>query len=82
MKISAQDLDDHVAEHGALTPNGFLIFNFGWAQFFWTEQDRYVNNQPCLDDSAVEWILDRIGNQLGVGVDGLSPECNDNTNMM
>ncbi len=79
VKITWQDLEDNVARHGPLSADGFLLFNYGWSQYYWTDQAKYFDNQPCLEDSAVEWIHTHGATQLGVGVGAIAPECADNS---
>ncbi len=67
----------HITAYGAKAKAAdFLLFNLGWDKYWGTET--YLGQYPCLNDEAINFILE--GNYKGIGFDvmGIDPIDDEN----
>ncbi|XP_063714895.1 kynurenine formamidase-like [Symsagittifera roscoffensis] len=76
--LRAEHLEPFVEHYGPIESGSFLFINTGWGDHYWSDGEKYAKEPACLGESAVDWVLEHAPDILGLGIDGLSPECGDN----
>lgn len=75
-KATVQDIQEFEKKHGIIKPKSFVIFYTGWSRF-WDEPKKYHNNLvfPSISADAAQLLVER--NVVGLGIDSLSPDCDE-----
>ena len=76
MIVTADDFNLFVEMHGPIEPHAFVIVHSGWSQYFFSDNKTYEDNATCLDESAIDWLIENAPDMKGFGMEALSPECN------
>lgn len=67
----------HITTYGAkATAADFLLFNLGWDKYWGTEI--YLGQYPCLNDEAINFILESNYKGIGFDVMGIDPINDEN----
>lgn len=67
----------HITTYGAkATAADFLLFNLGWDKYWGTET--YLGQYPCLNDEAINFILEGSYKGIGFDVMGIDPINDEN----
>ncbi len=75
-KVSVEDIENFEKNYGIIKPRTFVLVNTGWSKF-WNDPAKYHNNLrfPSVSAQAAELLLKR--NIAGLGIDTLSPDCDE-----
>ncbi|XP_075251930.1 isatin hydrolase-like [Convolutriloba macropyga] len=76
--IEAEDLQNFVDQNGAIESGSFVIMFTGWGKYYWDGGDKYIMEQTCIGETAIDWLLENARDVKGIGIDGVSPECMSN----
>ncbi len=71
--VMPEIISKYESEHGAIRPNTFVLFSFGWSRH-WTNPVKYRNDLrfPSVHESTAKLLLER--NIAGLGTDTLSAD--------
>jgi len=72
--LSEDQLREWESHHGALQAGDIVLLDFGWAQHWGLRPNdqRYLENWPCLGMDAAKYLLSK--QVAAIGVDTLSPD--------
>ncbi len=75
-KVSVSDVEQFEKQHGIIQPKTFVLFYTGWSKF-WNEPEKYHNNLkfPSVSAEVAQLLIQR--NVSGLGIDTLSPDCDE-----
>lgn len=75
-KISVADIENFEKEYGIIKAGTFVLFYTGWS-LWWEDPNKYHNNLtfPSVSAEAAQLLLTR--NIAGIGIDTLSPDCDE-----
>ncbi len=63
---------EHIRRYGSMAEEAdFLLFNLGWDKRWGTAS--YFGDYPCLDEAALEYVIDGAYKGIGFDVIGLDP---------
>lgn len=82
-ELSTVDLQNYEEEHGLIGSNSLVIGYTGWSRY-WSDPVAYRNvnekgqmHYPAFSAAAAQLLVKR--NVAGIGIDTLSPDCQDQT---
>ncbi len=75
-KATVKDIEQFEQQYGTIQPNSFVMFYTGWSKH-WSNPQKYHNGLifPSISAEAAKLLLQR--NIVGLGIDTLSPDCDE-----